>query len=231
MLSDTPLTLYACFTAMTEKVSIMLEECEMLYILRPVDIKAGEHLSPEFQSINPTGRLPAITCTDCAECGDGPMHIFGSGAIILSLADMSGLFQPSDLRDRCACLQWFSWQGAELGPTLRQAMDLRRADPQLRGAAIAHFTQEANRLFAVLDHRLARQQYMAGTEYSIADIGIFPWVRRARRQGVDLDAYANVRRWAGEVAARPAVQAGIAALRNMRDQQNADQQGMISKQA
>lgn len=229
MFDDKPLTLYACFTAMTEKVTIMMEECEILYILKPVDIKAGEHLSPEFMNINPTGRLSAMTCYDCAECGNADMNLFGSGAILLSLSEMTGLFQPSDLRARCSALQWFCWQGAELGPALRQAADLRRADPELRGAAIEHFAREANRLYAVLDRRLSQQQYMAGEEYSIADISIFPWVRRASRQGIDLDAFGNVRRWAGEVAARPAVQAGIMALRNMR--LNAEAQDNARKQA
>lgn len=222
MFEENPLTVYACFTPMTEKVLIMMEECELLYILRPVDIRGGEHLSPEFMQINPTGRLPAMTCHDCAECGKGDVHVFGSGAIMLSLAEMTGLFQPSDLRDRCAALQWFCWQGAEFGPTLRQCMDLRRADPQLRGAAIEQFTREANRHYAVLDRRLSQQQYMAGEEYSIADISIFPWVRRATRQGVDTDGFVNVRRWAEEVAARPAVQAGIGALRSLRQKHEQD---------
>lgn len=222
MMEHKPLTLYACFTAMTEKVVIMMEECELLYILRPVDIKAQEHLSPEFMRINPTGRLPAMTCHDCVECGCTDMNIFGSAAIILSLSDMTGLFQPSDLHGRCAALQWFCWQSSELGPALRHVMDLRRQDADLPAAAIEKATREARRLYAVLDHQLARQQYMSGQEYSLADIGLFPWVRRAARQGIDLDEFANVRRWAGEVAARPHVQTAITALRTMRESRAAD---------
>jgi len=192
------------------KVHIMLEECELPYLVHAVDIGKGDQFEPRFLGISPNNKIPAITDPDGP---DGlPISLFESGAILLYLAGKTGQFLPQDDRGRFLALQWLMFQMASVGPMLGQTHHFRRYAPEPIEYAINRYTNEARRLYGVMDRRLAQARYFAGAHYSIADIAIFPWTRSHEGQGVDLAAYPHVKRWHEEVAARPAVQRGVQVL-------------------
>jgi len=192
------------------KVHIMLEECELPYLVHAVDIGKGDQFEPRFLGISPNNKIPAITDP---EGPDGlPISLFESGAILVYLAGKTGLFLPSDDRGRFVALQWLMFQMGSVGPMLGQTHHFRRYAPEPIEYAINRYTNEARRLYGVMDRRLAQARYFAGAHYSIADIAIFPWTRSHEAQGVDLAAYPNVKRWHEDVAARPAVQRGVQVL-------------------
>ena len=196
------------------KISIMLEEIGQPYKIIPVDIGAGEQFKPEFLKISPNNKIPAIVDHSGP---DGRAHaIFESGAILIYLAEKSRQLFPSNLDGRLAVIQWLMFQMGHIGPMLGQAHHFRGYASEKLPYAIDRYTNEAARLYGVIDKRLGESRYLAGEDYSIADIATFPWLRPHKRQGQDLDDYPSVKRWFEEIAQRPAVQRGIEVLKDLR---------------
>jgi GST-like protein len=189
------------------KVSIFLEEAGLPYTLFPVNIGKGEQFRPEFLAISPNNRMPAIVDHD-PPGGGAPISIFESGAILLYLAEKTGQFLPADLRGRYEVMQWLMWQMGGVGPMAGQAHHFRMYAPDPIPYAIDRYTKEVNRLYGVLDRRLADREFVAGA-YSIADMAIFPWTLGWERQGQKLEDFPNMQRWYEALKARPAVSRGI----------------------
>jgi GST-like protein len=187
------------------KASIMLEECALEYDVHPVHIGKGDQFKPEFLAISPNNRIPAIVDDAGA---DGPLPIFESGAILLYLAEKSGLFLPTDLHGRYDVMQWLFWQMGGLGPMAGQLGHFKNYADVSINYAVQRYSDEYNRLLGVMDRRLADREYLAG-DYSIADISSWPWVRSHEQLGQPLDEFENLKRWFDEIAARPAVRRGI----------------------
>jgi GST-like protein len=212
--------LYSWPTPNGHKIHIMLEECALPYTVHAVDIGAGDQFKPEFLKISPNNKIPAIVD---GEGPDGqPISVFESGAILIYLAGKTGRFLPTDVRGKYQALEWLMWQMGGFGPMLGQAHHFRIYAPERIQYAYDRYTNEAKRLYAVLDKRLSQAEYVAG-EYSIADIAIFPWSRSHANQGVDLAEYPNVQRWFDAIAARPAVQRGVEVLAERRKPQMSEQ--------
>lgn len=194
------------------KVSIALEEMGLAYEMRPVNIGAGEQFTPEFQSISPNGRMPAIVDPDGPS--GAPISIFESGAILQYLGNKSGRFYPTDVRQRVEVDQWLFWQVGGLGPMAGQTHHFRQYAPAIikdqRQIAygVRRYTDETHRLYGVMDQRLRDRDYLAG-DYSIADMAAWPWILPAL-QGQDLAHFQNLKAWVERVGERPAVQAGRA---------------------
>ncbi len=191
------------------KISIMLEECGLPYTVHPVNIGAGEQFAPEFLKISPNNRIPAIV-DHAPEDGGDPVSVFETGAILLYLAEKSGRFMPADLRGRYQVMQWLMWQMGGLGPMLGQNGHFKLYAPEKLPYAIDRYERETARLYGVLDRRLGEADYVAGADYTIADMAIFPWIMTHKRQEITLDDYPNIKRWYATVRARPQVQAGLA---------------------
>jgi len=205
---------YSWATPNGHKVHIMLEECALPYHVTAVDIGAGDQFKPEFLAISPNNKIPAIVDSDGP---DGkPISLFESGAILLYLAAKTGSFLPADTRGRYGVLEWLMFQMANVGPMLGQAHHFRIYAPEKIEYAIERYTNEARRLYAVMNGRLARSKYIAGPEYSIADIAIFPWLRSWKNQGIAWNDHPHLKGWFDEIAARPAVQRGVAVLADRR---------------
>ncbi len=206
--------LYTWPTPNGHKVHIMLEECRLPYAVHPVDISAGDQFAPEFLKISPNNKMPAIVDADGP---DGkPISLFESGAILIYLASKTGRFMPRSARGRFEVLQWVMFQMASQGPMLGQAHHFRIYAPQKIDYAIDRYTSEAKRIYGVMDRRLAQSRWVVGSQYSIADIALFPWTRSHADQGVDLDEFPNVKRWHLEIAERKAVQRGLQVLADRR---------------
>jgi len=199
--------LYTWKTPSGHKVSIALEELELEYRVHPVDLGAGAQRRPEFMAINPNGKIPAIVDHDGP--GEGPLAVFESGAILWYLAEKTGRLLPSSPRGRVEALAWLMWHVGGLSPMMGQAIHFQHAAPEPIDYAVQRFTGEAQRLVGVLESRLADRDYVVG-EYSVVDIANFPWVQRAGRAGLDLGSFPAVARWLDRLAARPAVERGIA---------------------
>ncbi len=195
------------------KVHIMLEECGLPYRVHAVDIGAGDQFRPEFLAISPNNKIPAIVDSDGPD-GE-PISMFESGAILIYLAAKTGRFLPADVRGRYVALQWLMFQMGSVGPMFGQAHHFRAYAQEKLDYAVSRYTNEAKRLYGVMDRRLAEVPYFAG-DYGIADMAIFPWTRSHQRQGVDLADYPNVKRWFDLVGARPAVQRGVEVLADRR---------------
>ncbi len=183
------------------KVAIMLEECGLPYRIVPVNILRGEQFAPGYLRISPNNKIPAIV--DC-DAGDGELPVFESGAVLIYLAEKTGRFLPGEPRVRYDVLQWLFWQVGGLGPMAGQAHHFRSFAPEHLPYAIGRYTDEVNRLYGVLDRRLAGREYLAG-EYSIADMACWPWVVPHERQGQTLADFPGVRRWFEAIGDRPAV--------------------------
>ena len=196
------------------KVHIMLEEVGLPYKVVPVDIGAGEQFKPEFLAITPNHRIPAIVDPDGP--GGQPLRLFESGAILVYLGEKTGKLIPADPRARLIALQWVMVQMGGVGPMFGQWNHLAVYAPEKIPYAIERYTNEVKRLHRVLDKRLGEAAYLAGDEYSIADIATFPWVRNPERRDIDLAEYPNVKRWHDAIAARPAVERGVAVLADQR---------------
>ena len=196
------------------KVSIMLEEVKQPYNIIPVDIGAGDQFKPEFLKISPNNRMPAIVDHDGP--GGQPYSLFESGAILMYLAEKTAKLMPSDTNGRYTVIQWLMFQMANVGPLLGQNHHFRHYAPEKIPYAIDRYTNEARRLYGVIDKRLAESAYLAGDDYSIADIATFPWLRSHERQGQDLNDFPDLKRWYEIVKARPAVQRGIDVLKDLR---------------
>jgi GST-like protein len=206
--------LYAWPTPNAHKVSIMLEECALDYEVATVDITAGDQFKPEFLALSPNNRMPAVIDHDGPDGGD--VAVFESGAILIYLAEKCGKFLPVSGNDRYSVMQWVMFQMANLGPILGQAHHYRDAASERVPYAINRFTDEAGRLYGVMDSRLAEVPYLAGADYSIADMACWPWVRVHRYHGQPWEDFPNVKRWFDQVAGRPAVQEGMNLLTDKR---------------
>jgi GSH-dependent disulfide-bond oxidoreductase len=192
------------------KISIMLEELGLPYKVIPVDIRAGDQFKPEFLAISPNNRIPAIV-DHAPACGGGPFSVFETGAILIYLADKTGRFLPEETRARSIVLQWLMWQMSGLGPMLGQHGHFALYAQEKIPYAIQRYRDEAARLYRVLDTQLGKTgAYVAGGDYSIADIACFPWTMTHKAQGFTLDDYPNIQRWYALVRARAQVQAGLA---------------------
>ena len=207
-------TLYAWPTPNAHKVSIMLEECALDYKVVSVDITAGDQFKSEFLVISPNNRMPALVDDQGPE-GE-TISIFESGAILIYLAGKVCRLMPAGGNARYDVLQWLMFQMGNLGPICGQAHHFREAAPERVPYAINRFTNEAERLYHVMDQRLKEIDYLAGKEYSIADIACWPWVRVHRYHGQRWEDFPNVKRWFDDIAARPAVQKGMKLLINKR---------------
>ena len=188
------------------KISIALEEMELPYHVIAVNIGRGDQFEPDFLAISPNNRMPAIVDREPTGGGE-PVAVFESGAILIYLAEKSGLFLPTSLHSRFEVLEWVMWQMGGLGPMLGQNGHFRLYAPEKIEYAIDRYTAEAKRLYAVLDRRLAGREYICG-DYSIADMASWPWILTHKRQGLDLADYANVRRWYDGMKRRPALRRG-----------------------
>lgn len=198
------------------KVHIALEELSFAYRVMPVDIGAGDQFSPEFLAITPNHRIPAIV--DPQGPDGRAMSLFESGAILIYLAEKGGQLIPTDPVRRYACLQWLMFQMGGIGPMFGQYNHFASYAPERIGYAVDRYANEVARLHRVLEKRLAASEYLAGDQYSIADIAVFPWIRNPDRRGIDLANYPAVARWHDTIAARPAVQRGVSVLAERRRQ-------------
>ncbi|MBE7416145.1 MAG: glutathione S-transferase N-terminal domain-containing protein [Ideonella sp.] len=205
---------YSWATPNGHKVHIMLEECALPYKAIAVDIGAGAQFAPEFLAISPNNKIPALVDPDGPD-GE-PISLFESGAILLYLAGKTGRFLPSTTRGRYEALQWLMFQMGGVGPMLGQAHHFRIYAPEKLPYAIERYTNEARRLYRVMNARLAKSRYMAGPQYSIADIAIFPWLRSWKNQGIDWADYPHLKGWFDEIAKRPAVMRGVEVLADRR---------------
>jgi GSH-dependent disulfide-bond oxidoreductase len=205
---------YSWATPNGHKVHVMLEECGLKYRAHPVDIGKGEQFAQEFLAISPNNKIPAITDPDGP--GGKPISLFESGAILLYLAGKTGRFLPIDTAAKYEVLQWLMFQMGGVGPMLGQAHHFRIYAPEKIPYAIDRYSNEARRLYGVMDKRLARSRYIGGPEYSIADIAIFPWLRSWKNQGIDWAEFPHLKGWFDEVGARPAVQRGCEVLADLR---------------
>ena len=206
--------LYTWPTPNGHKLHIMLEETGLDYTVIPIDIGAGDQFDPEFLKISPNNKMPAMVDRDGP--GGAPYAMFESGAMLIYLAEKCGRFMPQETRARFDVIKWLMFQMGHIGPMLGQAHHFRAYAPEPIPYAIERYTNEAARLYKVLDVRLGASAYLAGDDYSIADIAVFPWLRSHERQGQDLADFANVERWFETIAARPAVERGVAVLADRR---------------
>jgi GST-like protein len=205
---------YSWATPNGHKVHIMLEECGLPYRVHPVNIGAGDQFKPEFLKISPNNKIPAIIDSDGP---DGqPISLFESGAILIYLASKTGKFLPSSDRGKYEMLQWLMFQMGGVGPMLGQAHHFRIYAPEKIEYAIKRYTNEAKRLYGVMDKQLATHKFIAGDSYTIADIAIFPWLRSWQNQGIDWSDYPHLKKWFDGIAARAAVQRGVAILADLR---------------
>jgi len=208
--------LYTWPTPNGHKVHIMLEETGLAYNVIPIDIGAGDQFKPDFLKISPNNKMPAMVDPEGPK--GRPFSLFESGAILIYLAKKTGKLFSEDPEERYTTLQWLMFQMGGIGPLLGQAHHFRMYAPEKIEYAINRYTNEANRLYGVLDRRLAESAFLAGKDYSIADIATFPWLRSHENQGVDLGDYPHVKAWFDKIAARPAVQRGVQVLAERRRQ-------------
>jgi GSH-dependent disulfide-bond oxidoreductase len=205
---------YSWATPNGHKVHIMLEECGLPYQVEAVNIGEGDQFKPEFLAISPNNKIPAIVDPDGP---DGqPVSLFESGAILLYLAGKTGKFLPESIRGKYEVLQWLMFQMGGVGPMLGQAHHFRIYAPEKIEYAISRYTNEARRLYGVMNRQLGKSKYIAGNEYTIADMAIFPWLRSWKNQGIDWAEYPHLKGWFDEIAARPAVQRGVEVLAGLR---------------
>jgi GST-like protein len=202
--------LYSWTTPNGHKIHIMLEETGLPYRVHKINLGAKEQIAPDYLKINPNGKIPAIIDT---EGPDGkPLTIFESAAILVHLAQKTGKFLPTEPRARYATLEWLMFQIANIGPMYGQAFHFRSVAPERVPYAIDRYTNEVGRLLGVMDKRLWEHPYLAGAEYTIADIASWPWVRNSHSFGFNMENYPNVQRWVGAIAERPGVRRGLKAL-------------------
>jgi len=196
------------------KVHIMLEECKLPYTVKAVNIGTGDQFDPAFLKISPNNKIPAMVDSDGP---DGkPIALFESGAILLYLASKTGKFLPKSDRQKFEVLQWLMFQMGGVGPMLGQAHHFRMYAPEKLPYAVDRYTNEAKRLYGVMDTQLAGRKFIAGNSYSIADIAIFPWLRSWQNQGIDWADFPHLKDWFDRIAARPAVQRGVKVLADLR---------------
>ncbi|OSZ66058.1 glutathione binding-like protein [Hydrogenophaga sp. IBVHS2] len=210
---------YSWPTPNGHKVHIMLEECGLRlgrdWQVHPIDIAKGDQFDPAFLKISPNNKIPALV--DPQGPDGKPISLFESGAILLYLAGKTGKFLPRSDRDRFKMLEWLMFQMGGVGPMLGQAHHFRIYAPEKIEYAINRYTNEARRLYGVMDRQLQNQPFIAGRQYTVADIAIFPWLRSWQNQGIDWADYPRLKDWFDRIAARPAVQRGVAVLADARN--------------
>ena len=200
--------LYTWGTPNGRKVSVMLEELGLPYNTHKVDISKGEQHKPEFLKISPNNRIPAIVDSDGP--GGKPISVFESGAILIYLAEKAkSKLLPKDPRRRMETLEWLMWQMGGVGPMFGQAHHFMFNPPEDVPYGKKRYHDEAKRLYKVMNARLGKTKYLAGDDYTIADIATYPWVQRHPRHQVDLNDYPNVKRWYDAISKRPAVEKGM----------------------
>ncbi len=206
-LQTQPIELYYWPTPNGWKISIMLEECGLPYVVHPVNIARGEQFKPDFLAISPNNKMPAIV--DPQGPDGAPISVFESGAILQYLGRKTGLFYPADERGRVEVDQWLFWQMAGLGPMAGQAHHFRIYAPEKIPYAIDRYTNEVHRLYGVMNGRLKDREFLAGA-YSIADMACVGWAKLWQRQGQDIAEFPHLGRWLEAVLSRPAVKRGFA---------------------
>jgi GST-like protein len=207
---------YSWATPNGHKVHIMLEECALEYRVHAVNIGAGDQFEPKFLAISPNNKIPAIVDTDGP--GGREISLFESGAILVYLAGKTGKLLPRSDRDKLEVLQWLMFQMGGVGPMLGQAHHFRLYAPEKLPYAIDRYTNEAKRLYGVMDKRLSQSEWLGCGEYSIADIATWPWLRNWKNQGIVLDEYPHLKAWFENIEQRPAVQRGVQVLADLRKQ-------------
>ncbi|MGY2443271.1 glutathione binding-like protein [Pseudomonas sp. SDO52101_S400] len=195
--------LYYWTTPNGHKISLFFEEAGLRYNVHPINISQGEQFQPHFLKIAPNNRIPAIVDHEPADGGE-PLSLFESGAILLYLAEKTGKFLPKDLRGRQVALQWLFWQMGGLGPMAGQNHHFSQFAPEKIPYAIKRYIDETARLYGVLDKQLANNEFVAGSEYSIADMAIYPWIVSHKWQSQNLEDFPNVLRWFNHIKDRPA---------------------------
>jgi GSH-dependent disulfide-bond oxidoreductase len=193
---------YSWTTPNGRKVSIMLEECGLEYTTHTINITEGEQRGEAFTAVSPNQKIPAIHDHETG------ISLMESGAILMYLAEKTGKFMPADPKARWACIEWLMWQMGGAGPMLGQVHHFVKFNPDKSEYASERYLNEGRRLYGVLDRRLADNAYMAGDEYSIADMATWPWISRFEWQTIDMNEFPNVMRWYKDIAARPAVKRG-----------------------
>jgi GST-like protein len=212
-----PIALYYWPTPNGHKITIMLEECGLPYEVRYVNILRGEQFAPDFLAIAPNNRMPAIVDPDGP--GGTAISVFESGAILQYLGRKTGRFYPADERARVAVEEWLFWQMAGLGPMAGQCHHFRNYAPEKVPYGIDRYTREVNRLYGVMNARLADRPFLAG-DYSIADMAAYPWVRPYKNQGQDITRFPHLDAWFKRIQSRPAVSKAVRVGEDVRTQYN-----------
>ena len=206
--------LYTWPTPNGHKIHIMLEECALPYRVHPVNIGTGDQFQPDFLRISPNNKIPALVDSDGPE--GAPISLFESGAILIYLAAKTGKFMPKSDRAKYEVLQWLMFQMGGVGPMLGQAHHFRIYAPEKISYGIERYTNEAKRLYGVMDKRLQTSPWIGGDDYSIADMAIYPWLRSWQNQGIDWADYPRLKAWFETIGARPAVQKAVQVLADAR---------------
>ncbi|HEY1941517.1 MAG TPA: glutathione S-transferase N-terminal domain-containing protein [Roseiarcus sp.] len=201
--------LYYWPTPNGHKITMFLEEAGLDYVIHPVNISAGDQFKPEFLAFSPNNRMPAVIDRNPADGGE-PVSVFESGAILLYLAEKTGRFLPADLRGRKAVTEWLFWQMGGLGPMAGQNHHFATYAPEKIPYAITRYVNETNRLYGVMNKRLADNAFLGGADYTIADMAAYPWIVPWKRQQQNLDDFSNLRRWFEAVRHRPATERAYA---------------------
>ena len=209
--------LYYWTTPNGHKITLFLEEAQIPYALKPVNIGKGEQFDPAFLGISPNNRIPAIVDHAPAD-GGKPVSVFESGAILLYLAGKTGQFLPKDLRGQVETLEWLMWQMGGLGPMAGQNHHFAHYAPDKLPYAIDRYVRETSRLYGVLNKRLAGRDFIVGKHYTIADMAAYPWIV-PERQGQDMADFPNLRRWHAAIRARPATVRAYARVKEVNPQQ------------
>ena len=209
---------YSWATPNGHKVHIMLEECGLRlnrdWRAIPVNIGTGDQFAPDFLRISPNNKIPALV--DPHGPDGKPISVFESGAILVYLASKMGKFMPRNDRAKFEVLQWLMFQMGGVGPMLGQNHHFRLYAPEKIEYAINRYTNEAKRLYGVMDKQVSKTKFIAGNTYTIADMAIFPWLRNWQNQGIDWADYPHLKHWFDTIAARPAVQRGVQVLADLR---------------
>ncbi|MAJ99225.1 MAG: glutathione binding-like protein [Thalassobaculaceae bacterium] len=202
-----PIDLYTWKTSNGKKATIMMEECELEYKLHPIDISTDIQFSEGFVKVNPNSKIPAIVDPDGPN--GRPFTVIESGAILMYLAEKTGLFLPAEMQRKYEVIQWVMFQMGGIGPIFGQVHHFKRAAKEKVPYAINRYFKECRRLYGVLDSRLEGREYIANNEVSIADFCTVPWVFRHDWQEIDLDEFKNVKRWYDNMMQRPALTRGM----------------------
>ena len=202
-----PIDLYTWKTSNGKKATIMMEECELEYKLHPIDISTDIQFSEDFVKVNPNSKIPAIVDPDGPN--GRPFTVIESGAILMYLAEKTGLFLPAEMQRKYEVIQWLMFQMGGIGPIFGQVHHFKRAAKEKVPYAINRYFKECRRLYGVLDSRLEGREYIANNEVSIADFCTVPWVFRHDWQEIDLDEFKNVKRWYDNMMQRPALTRGM----------------------